>query len=199
MPPVLILASQSPSRTAILRAAGLTFAVEPARVDEAAIKAALAAERATSARTAEALAELKAQRISGRHPEAVVLGADQILDLDGRWFDKPRDTSDARDQLVALQGRRHALVSAIVAVSGGVRQWHHVARAGLTMRPLTPATIDRYLAAVGERALTSPGAYQIEGSGAQLFSVIDGDHFGILGLPLLPLLAFLRERGLGLA
>jgi septum formation protein len=198
MAEALILASRSPSRATVLKGAGLAFTVEVAAVDEAAVKESLLAEGADAGRAAETLAELKAGRISARRPEALVIGADQILDADGRWFDKPRDAVEARAQLLALAGRAHRLVSAVVVVRGGVRLWHCLERARMTMRALDAAAIERYLATVGASAMASPGAYQIEGPGIQLFDAVEGDHFGILGLPLLPLLAFLRARGHGL-
>jgi len=196
--PQLILASKSPSRAQILKGAGLPFTAEAASVDEAEVKAALRAEGAPAARAAEALAELKARRVAARHPHALVLGGDQMLACAERWFDKPRDRADAREQIAHLAGRPHELLTALCIVQGAERQWHHVATARLVMRPLSSAAIDAYLDMVGDQVLASPGGYQIEGPGIQLFAHVEGDYFGILGMPLLPLLAYLRGRGLGL-
>lgn len=194
--PPVILASSSPARRALLTAAGLRFAVQPAAVDEAAVREALQAEGAAAADAAITLAELKALRAAASAPaEAIVLGADQILTLDDAWFDKPADLAAARGQLQALAGQRHELLSAVVAVRNGARIWHHVGQARLTMRACSDGFLDAYLATVGAAALGSVGAYQIEGPGAQLFDRIEGDLFTIQGLPLLPVLAFLRVQG----
>ena len=193
--PVVVLASASAARAALLQGAGVAVAVEAAAIDEAEVKASLRAAGAAAAEVAESLAELKAQRIARRHPGALVIGADQVLDCDGTLFDKPTDAADARRQLLLLRGRRHELVSAAVVVRDGVRLWHHVGRATLTMRRFSDAFLDDYLDAAGDAVLASVGAYQVEGVGAQLFARIDGDYFTILGLPLLPVLDFLREQG----
>lgn len=192
--PALVLASASRARAALLHNAGLAFTQDVARIDEAAVKAALLAEGADTARAAETLAELKAQRVAPRHPGALVLGADQMLESGSRWFDKAADSAEAAANLRALAGKTHRLVSAICLVRDGVRLWHHVAEARLTMRPLSDAFIAAYLEDIGSAALDSAGAYQVEGRGAQLFSRIEGDHFTILGLPLLPLLDVLRNH-----
>lgn len=194
-PTSVILASASKARFALLRAAGVPVAVEAAAVDEAELKASLRAARATAAAMAETLAELKAGRVSRRHPRQLVIGADQVLECDGIVFDKPADLSEARQQLLALRGRRHRLLSAVVLVRDGQRLWHHVGRADLAMRDFGEQFLDDYLHAAGDAALSSVGGYQIEGLGAQLFAGIDGDYFTILGLPLLPLLEILREHG----
>ena len=193
--PRLVLASASPSRQALLTAAAVPFTAEPAAVDESEVKRALRAEGAAAAQVAETLAELKAQKVSRRHPAALVLGADQMLDCDGEWLDKPADREQARTQLLSLAGRSHRLSSAQVLVADGTRLWHHLETATLTMRPFDGPFADRYLDAVGDAALTSVGGYQIEGMGIQLFSRIEGDYFAILGLPLLPLLQNLRQHG----
>lgn len=193
--PPLVLASGSRTRQEILRQAGLDVPSDPPAVDEAGLKAALAAEDASAAEVAEALGELKATRVSARRPGALVLGADQMLDCDGHWFDKPDTLDAARTQLLALRGKTHRLISAAVIVRDGRRIWHHIAEARLTVRPFSEDFLDWYLDQVGGRALTSVGAYQIEGVGAQLFSRVQGDYFTILGLPLLPLLEFLRGWG----
>lgn len=198
VPPRLVLASKSPTRAGLLRAAGLAFDIDAAAVDEAEVKDALKATGAEEAGAAESLAELKARRVAARHGDALVIGADQILTDGTRWFDKPVDRADARAQLMALAGRRHEIVTAACVVRDGVRLWHHVERARLVMRALAPATIERYLDGVGAAALASPGAYQVEGPGLQLFAEVGGDHPGVLGLPLLPLLGFLRGHGIGL-
>jgi septum formation protein len=191
----VVLASASPARAALLRAAGIPILVDAAAIDESEVKVSLQAARAEPAAIAEALAELKAQRVSRRHAGNLVIGADQVLDCEGVLFDKPADLAAARSQLLALRGRRHQLVSAAVLVRDGQRLWHHVARADLTMREFSTDFLDRYLRSAGGAALSSVGAYQLEGAGAQLFASIDGDYFTILGLPLLPLLGILREHG----
>ena len=193
--PTVVLASASSSRAAMLRHAGVQVVIEPARIDEGEVKAALAAEGADASLAAETLAELKARKISRRHDAALVIGADQILDCDGVWHDKPEDLDQAARQLRALSGRTHRLVSAVCVVRQDMRIWHRVEEARLTVRPLGDRFIADYLAAVGPAALSSVGAYQLEGLGAQLFTRIEGDYFTILGLPLLPLLDVLRNHG----
>lgn len=193
--PHLILASASPSRAAVLRQAGLAALSEPALVDEREIKMSLQAEGAATPQVAETLAELKAQKVSRRRPGAFVIGADQMLECEGVWFDKPADLGEAGGHLRSLSGKTHRLVSAVCVVRDGTRLWHHTAEARLTMRPLSEDFIAAYLAAVGPAALTSVGAYQLEGMGAQLFTRVEGDFFTILGVPLLPLMDFLRNHG----
>jgi len=191
----LILASRSAARAEVLRRAGVRFDVAAPGVDEAAIKAAMRAEGAPGRDVADALAELKAQRISGRMPGYLVLGADQVLVCDALLYDKPRDLAEARAQLTALRGRRHVLLSAAVVFEAGRPVWRHVGRAELAMRPFSDAFLDEYLAAAGADALDTVGSYRLEDRGAQLFVRVDGDLFTIMGLPLLPLLDFLRGRG----
>lgn len=191
----LVLASTSASRRDLLVRAGVAVRADPPRVDEDGVKAALRAEQASAAQAAETLAELKAQRVARRHPGALVVGADQVLECAGRWFDKPADTSQAAADLRALSGRRHTLLTGACVVRDGTRLWHHNAVAHLTMRPLSEAFVEQYVGSLGEAACTSVGAYQVEGLGAQLFTRVEGDYFSILGLPLLPLLEFLREHG----
>jgi septum formation protein len=192
----LILASASPTRAAMLKAAGVRFEQRPAAVDEALVKESLQAESVAPGDAALALAELKARRIADQAPGCLVLGADQILACEGQWFDKPQDLAEARAQLGALAGRRHELWTAAIAIRDGGRVWHEIAQARLWLRPCSDAFLDAYLAAVGEQALGSVGAYQIEGPGAQLFARIEGDRFAILGLPLIGLLECLRIQGM---
>ena len=154
------------------------------------------ARGARTEEAAEALARAKAEAVSPRHSGALVIGADQILECAGTWFDKPPDAKAAARQLESLCGRTHRLVSAVCVVRDGGRLWHMVEAARLTMRPLSEAAIAAYLEKAGPEALDSVGAYRLEGLGAQLFSEIEGDYFAILGLPLLPLLAFLRQHGI---
>ena len=188
----VVLASASPARAAMLARAGVDFEAVPARIDEAEIKASLAAEGAAGIDIAVALAVLKAQYVSRQRPGRLVIGADQVLEFEGRVFDKPVDRAAARQQLATLGGHPHDQISCACVVRDGARLWHEVSRARLFMRPLGEAFIERYLDAIGDAALTGPGAYQIEGRGAQLFARIDGDYFTILGLPLIPLLDYLR-------
>ena len=191
--PRLVLASASASRRAVLAGAGLAFDVRPADADEASVKQTAQAEGVGAEVAALRLADLKAAAVARQAPDALVIGADQILVCDGVWFDKPADVFAAREQLRALRGRVHALVTAVVCHRGGVRVWHRIAMPHLTMRDFSDDFLDCYLAAEAEAVTTTVGAYRLEGLGAHLFAVIDGDYSAILGLSLLPLLAFLRE------
>jgi septum formation protein len=191
----LILASASSARQAILKNAGLVVASQPAGIDERAAEQPLLQSGAGADDLAQALAMIKAQRVSTQRPADLVIGADQTLEIDGERLSKPANMAAARRQLLKLAGKSHQLHCAVACCRDGAVIWQHAETATLTMRPLTPAWIGRYLATVGERALTSVGAYQIEGPGIQLFERIDGDYFAVLGLPLLPLLAFLRSQG----
>lgn len=193
--PRLVLASASAARHALLARAGLRFDAIAAAVDEGAIKEAARAEGISPGDAATMLADAKAERVARRHPEALVIGCDQLLVCEGQWFDKPPDVVAARAHLLALRGRRHELVTATVAWRGGMRVWHDVTVPRLTMRAFSDAFLDAYLTAEGEAICASVGAYRLEGLGAHLFSRIDGEHSGILGLPLLPLLGFLRGQG----
>jgi len=178
----------------MLRAAGVAVEIMPARVDEAELKLSLRHEGADPETVAIALAEMKALQVSRGYPGRLVLGADQMLDCDGVWFDKPGDRQEAQAQLRSLRGKTHRLTSAAVLVRDGRRIWHHAAAASLTMRAFTDAFLEGYLDQAGETVLASVGAYQLEGLGAQMFQRIDGDFFTILGLPLLPVLDILREQ-----
>jgi septum formation protein len=198
--PRLVLASSSATRRKLLERAGLAFEAVPAAVDEAALKEGAQAEGISPEDAAIILAEAKAERVAPRMPEALVIGCDQLLACrmdDGRehWFDKPGDMAAARAQLLALRGRPHRLVTATVAWRGGERIWQDVTTPRLTMRNFSDAFLDAYLAAEGEVLLGSVGAYRLEAMGVHLFSRVDGEHSAILGLPLLPLLGFLRGHG----
>ena len=191
----IILASGSPFRKALLANAGVPFTAVPADVDERAVEAPLEGTGTTPEEVALILAEAKALNVSERYPGALVIGCDQTLSLDDRIFHKPRDKEDARRHLLDLSGKTHQLNSAVVLVRDGEELWSDVPIARLTMRKLDPGFVGRHLAAVGDKALDSVGAYQIEGQGIQLFEKIDGDYFTIVGLPLLPLLKELRKLG----
>ena len=192
MSTAVILASASASRARLLTAAGVPFTAIAAHVDEDAVKAAMKADGRTALDCAETLAELKALKISQAHPSALVIGADQMLACEDRWFDKPPNVEAARDHLMSLSGKTHTLPTVAIVARGGTRIWQHRSAPKLTMRNLDPAFLETYLAHAGEAVLSSVGAYQLEGLGSQLFYKVDGDFFTILGLPLLPLLAFLR-------
>ena len=194
-PPALVLASQSAIRRKLLENAGLAVETLPARVDEDEIKLALRAAGASVEDAAIKLAEAKARRIGEKIPGAIVLGCDQMLECGGVWFDKPPDRAHAVAHLRALAGKTHRLVSAVVAYRNMVRVWHHVDSAKLAIRPVSDAFIESYLDRAGDDAQNSVGAYQLEGLGAQLFTRVEGDYFTVLGLPLLPLLGFLRANG----
>lgn len=193
--PALILASASKARRAVLEGAGLRFETRIASVDEAAIKEAAQAEGISPDEAALILADAKAEFVARSAPNALVIGADQLLVCDEAWFDKPPDIAAARTHLQRLRGRRHELVTALVCHRGGQRIWQHVAKPRMTMRDFSDAFLEAYLAAEGDALLSSVGAYRLEGHGAQLFDAIEGDQPAILGLPLLPLLGFLRQHG----
>lgn len=187
----LILASASASRAQILRDAGIIFDVVPANVDEDTMKASVEEPRAL----AEALASLKAFTVSASHPGQLVLGADQVLVLEGRVMSKAPDPETAAQYLRRLRGRRHVLISALALARGGAPVWRHTAVAALTMRDFSDAFLEDYLAREGEAVLGSVGCYRLEGLGVQLFETVEGDYFSILGLPLQPLLGALRGFG----
>lgn len=191
----IILASGSQGRRILLENAGVSFDVVRADVDERAVEEAVENSGVTPPDLAAILAEAKATEVSLRHPEALVVGADQTMALDDRLFHKPPDMAGARRHLLALSGRMHELHSGVVLARAGIAIWRHVDTARLTMRELSPEFIGRYLSAVGDPALQTVGGYEIEGRGVQLFEKIEGSHFTIVGLPLVPLLAALRENG----
>ena len=195
MPSDLVLASASPFRQALLKNAGLSFRALPADIDERAVEAPLRDGGVGPEDTALVLAEAKALDVSGKMPGALVIGSDQTLSLGDEVFHKPADMDAARSHLLRLSGHTHQLNSAVVLARSGETVWRHVSSARLTMRPLDPGFIGRYLSRVGDRALQSVGAYQLEAEGIQLFERIEGDYFTIIGLPMLPLLATLRDRG----
>jgi septum formation protein len=194
--PPLILASSSKIRAKLLEAAGLAFIVEPPGLDESIMRQAVGSGRLLSPQdVAEVLARAKAEAVSELARKAYVVGADQVLCLGDTILTKPESMEAARRQLLDLGGKSHMLYSSVALAADGKTVWAETHMATLTMRKLTPAFVGRYLAAAGEDALASVGAYQIEGLGIQLFDKIDGDYFTVLGLPLLPLLAALRREG----
>lgn len=193
--PLLVLASSSASRRGLMDAAGLLFSAEAAAVDEASLKEAAQAEGLSPADAALLLADAKAMRIARKCPDALVIGGDQLLVCEGRWFDKPVSVQAAHGHLQALRGKTHELVTATVCWRHGARIWQHVATPRMTMREFSDAFLEDYLAIEGERVMSSVGAYRLEGMGMHLFSKIEGEHAAILGLPMLPLLDFLRGHG----
>ena len=196
--PTLVLASASPTRQRLLRAAGVHFKVITSCVDEVVIRETLVADghEVDPIDLAEVLARAKAEDVSARHPGCPVIGADQVLSCGGGLFSKPSTVDAARETLLALRGRTHQLHSAVAIAEDGETEWVFADTADLTMRRFSMAFLGRYLAAVGGGVLGSVGAYQLEGPGIQLFERIEGDFFTILGLPMLPLLAELRARKL---
>ena len=192
MPTELVLASASPFRRALLENAGIDFEALAADIDERAVEAPLRESDVGPQDTALVLALAKASDVSARKPGALVIGSDQTLSLGDEIFHKPADMEGARRHLLRLSGKTHQLNSAVVILRDGDTLWQHVGTADLTMRALDPGFIGRYLSRIGEAALSSVGAYQLEGVGVQLFERIDGDYFTIIGLPMLPLLAALR-------
>ncbi|MGB3723395.1 MAG: Maf family protein [Pacificimonas sp.] len=192
----LVLASTSSSRRAMLEAAGVPFDAVPPGVDEDELKLSLKAEKASPRAIADALAEAKALKISHRMPDALVLGADQMLALDdGTTMDKAADMAELRAQLLTLRGRTHRLISAAVIAEAGRPVWRFVDLAKLHVRDFSESWLDRYLADAGETLLWGVGGYRIEEAGVQLFSNVEGDQFTIRGLPLIQVLDYLRTRG----
>ena len=190
----VILASGSASRRALLAGAGIEAVSIKPNVDEDAAKAAMRAEALSVRDQAMQLAEMKAVKVSRTTP-GLVIGGDQMLNLDGEAFDKPADLEAARTHLRKLSGQAHRLETAIVVAENGEPVWRYLARPKLTVRILNDVFIQHYVNACGTALLSTVGAYQLEGRGAQLFTQIEGDYFSILGLPLLPLLDYLRVRG----
>lgn len=192
----LVLASQSASRRAMLDAAGVPHEAVAAQVDEESVKAALLAEKVAPRDLADALAELKAVKVSKLIPTALVLGGDSVVALDdGSLLDKPVSRDDAAEHLRRMSGRHHDLISAAVIAEGGRPVWRHVERARMHVRTLSEAFIDSYLDAEWPAISGCVGCYRIEGPGVQLFSKTVGDHFTILGMPLMQVLDYLRIRG----
>ena len=189
----IILASTSPFRKMLLKNAGVHFETESADIDERAVEEAAGGSGISPEDMATILAEAKASDVAARYPEVLVIGADQTLSFNDEILHKPADMDEARRRLLALSGKSHELNSAVVIARGDEVLWRHVSIARLTMRELSPEFIGRHLAEAGHEVLKSVGAYQLEGVGVQLFDKIEGDYFTIVGLPLLPLLAKLRE------
>ena len=190
----IILASASVVRSEILRNAGLTFGIMPADVDEGVVKNEMKGEGSSASETAQVLADLKAQKVSREQTEAMVIGADQMLVCEGSWFDKPSNLPAARHQLMKLRGKRHQLLSSVSVAQHGDIIFRYGANSILTMRSFSERFLDSYLKAETDNVCRSVGGYRLEGSGIQLFASVTGSYFDILGLPLLPLLAFLRTK-----
>ena len=191
----LVLASRSMARQRMLAAAGIEFEVQPAAIDESAIIETLAGDGQGGRNIADCLAELKALRVSTQLPTCWVIGSDQVLSLGDQIFEKPGSLMEVREHLVRLRGQMHSLHAAVCVARGGSVVWRYVGEARMYMRGFTDAFLDDYLRVAGADVMGSVGAYHVEGRGVQLFSRIDGDLFTVQGMPLLPLLEFLRMQG----
>ena len=189
----LILASGSPFRKQLMEAAGLSFTAEPASIDERKIEAPLVEGGASPEEVAAALAKAKAEDVAKKNRQAFVIGSDQVMSMDGQLFHKCTSVEMAREQLRSMRGKTHRLSSAISIVQDGAEVWNHVSVADLAFRDFTDAFLDSYIANAGPKVLLTVGAYSYEGLGQQLFEKVEGDFFTIIGLPMLPLLAALRD------
>ena len=194
----LILASKSAARRALLDQAGIAYDCEPAAIDEAAIRDAAQSEGASPDDIAVLLAEMKGERIAAKHGDAMIISSDQLLVCDGVLYGKPKTFEQAHQQIAALSGKRHQLITAVMLFDNGRRIWHHIARPEITFHQLDDNAISDYLRHFGEDAFHSPGSYFLEGPGIHLFADIFGDYYAILGLPMMALLPQLKLHGLHL-
>ena len=192
----LILASASFARKALLTQAGISFHTVPAVIDEEMIRGAALAEGASADEIAVLLAEMKGEKCAANHPDDMIIASDQLLVCEGQIYGKPTSLTAAKKQLLALSGKRHQLITAVILFDKGKRIWHHIARPEITFHKLDEALIDDYLDHFGQEALNSPASYYLEGPGIHLFADIFGDYYAILGLPMLALLPQLKLHGL---
>ena len=191
----VVLASGSATRASVLREAGVSFSIHAAAIDETVVKNSMRASDQSALETAQALADLKASQVSSNYPNALAIGGDQILACGPHWLDKPKNLVGAREQLLLLRGQEHQLLTAVSAARAGKIIWQFCATSELVMRDFSDDFLDNYLESEKSNVCKSVGGYRLEGPGIQLFSRIGGVYFDILGLPLVPLLNFLRQQG----